>query len=124
LVARGHCGVAFVTILPQMHYGILCHMAATERALRTPRHEETVVLASGARIGIELWRDRAGGPCCRLRYTRGAHCLVCYEAELRAAARRQVKGRTLPYEFRSIEQLRYDFEREVEKLEAADGARA
>jgi hypothetical protein len=28
--------------------------------------------------------------------------------------RRRVRGRTLPYEFRSVEQLRYDFERDVE----------
>ena len=28
--------------------------------------------------------------------------------------RRRVRGRWMPYEFRSIEQLRYDFERDVE----------
>lgn len=27
--------------------------------------------------------------------------------------RRRVRGRTLPYEFRSVEQLRYDFEEDV-----------
>ena len=27
---------------------------------------------------------------------------------------RRVRGRRLPYEFRSVEQLRYDFERDVE----------
>ena len=27
---------------------------------------------------------------------------------------RSVRGRRLPYEFRSVEQLRYDFERDVE----------
>jgi hypothetical protein len=27
--------------------------------------------------------------------------------------RRRVRGRTLPYEFRSVEQLRYDFEQDV-----------
>ena len=27
---------------------------------------------------------------------------------------RRVRGRKLPYEFRSVEQLRYDFERDVE----------
>ena len=28
--------------------------------------------------------------------------------------RRRLRGRTLPYEFRSVEQLRYDFERDVQ----------
>jgi hypothetical protein len=41
----------------------------------------------------------------RLRYGD----LVHYENH-----RRRVCGRTLPYEFRSVEQLRYDFERDVE----------
>jgi hypothetical protein len=27
--------------------------------------------------------------------------------------RRRVRGRTLPYQFRSVEQLRYDFEEDV-----------
>ena len=27
---------------------------------------------------------------------------------------RRVRGRTLPYEFRSVEQLRYDFERDAQ----------
>lgn len=27
--------------------------------------------------------------------------------------RRRVRGRTLPYEFRSVEQLRYDFEQDL-----------
>ena len=30
--------------------------------------------------------------------------------------RRRLRGRWVPYEFRSIEQLRYDFERDVEAL--------
>ena len=30
--------------------------------------------------------------------------------------RRRVRGRWTPYEFRSIEQLRYDFERDVEAV--------
>jgi hypothetical protein len=29
--------------------------------------------------------------------------------------RRRVRGRTLPYEFRSVEQLRYDFEEDVRR---------
>ena len=30
--------------------------------------------------------------------------------------RRRVRGRTLPYEFRSVEQLRYDFEQDLAKV--------
>lgn len=30
--------------------------------------------------------------------------------------RRRFRGRTLPYEFRSVEQLRYDFEEDVKAL--------
>jgi hypothetical protein len=30
-----------------------------------------------------------------------------------ANARRRVRGRAMPYEFRSVEQLRYDFEQDV-----------
>jgi hypothetical protein len=33
--------------------------------------------------------------------------------------RRRVRGRTRPYEFRSVEQLRYDFERDVKDAQAA-----
>ena len=35
--------------------------------------------------------------------------------------RRRVRGRTSPYEFRSAEQLRYDFERDVEAVGGALG---
>lgn len=30
--------------------------------------------------------------------------------------RRRVRGRTLPYEFRSVEQLRYDFEQDLAEV--------
>jgi hypothetical protein len=30
--------------------------------------------------------------------------------------RRRVRGRALPYEFRSVEQLRYDFEEDVRRV--------
>ncbi len=33
--------------------------------------------------------------------------------------RRRVRGRMRPYEFRSVEQLRYDFERDVKDAQAA-----
>ncbi len=35
--------------------------------------------------------------------------------------RRRVRGRSLPYEFRSVEQMRYDFERDIESLGGALG---
>jgi hypothetical protein len=31
-------------------------------------------------------------------------------------ARRRVRGRSLPYAFRSVEQLRYDFEEEIRRV--------
>ena len=33
--------------------------------------------------------------------------------------RRRLRGRARPYEFRSVEQLRYDFERDVKDAQAA-----
>jgi len=63
---------------------------------------EKVLLADGTLLEVEL--ESNGGY--RLRY--GA--LVEY-----ANGRRRLRGRSLPYEFRSVEQLRYDFERDVEE---------
>jgi len=64
---------------------------------------EKVLLADGTLLEVEL--DADGGYL--LRY--GA--LVEY-----ANGGRRLRGRTLPYEFRSVEQLRYDFGRDVEQL--------
>ncbi len=64
---------------------------------------EKVLLADGTLLEIELAADGSY----RLRY--GA--LVEYRNH-----RRRVGGRALPYDFRSVEQLRYDFERDVESL--------
>lgn len=60
---------------------------------------ERVLLESGALLEIELHDDR--------RYR-----LRCGELEY-ASGRRRVRGRTAPYEFRSVEQLRYDFEKDL-----------
>lgn len=60
---------------------------------------ETVVLGD-ALLEIELRADFSY----RLRYGE----LVEY-----ANGRRRVRGRTFPYQFRSVEQLRYDFEQDV-----------
>jgi hypothetical protein len=70
------------------------------------RLEETVVL------GHALLRVYLDGETYRLSYAD----LVVYEN-----GRRRVRGRSVPYRFRSIEQLRYDFERDVE---AAGGSLA
>jgi hypothetical protein len=66
---------------------------------------ETVVLEDGL-LEIELRRDFSY----RLRYGD----LVEY-----ANHRRRVRGRSLPYEFRSVEQLRYDFEQDVKHAKGA-----
>lgn len=62
---------------------------------------ERVLLEDGALLEIELDAD--------LGYRLCYGTLVEY-----ANHRRRVRGRELPYEFRSVEQLRYDFERDVE----------
>lgn len=64
--------------------------------------QEKVLLADGAWVEVEL--DSGGAY--RLRYGD----MVEY-----ANGRRRMRGRSLPYEFRSVEQLRYDFERDVEE---------
>ena len=61
---------------------------------------ETVVLPE-AIVRVELDDD--------LRYRLSYGERVIYEN-----GRRTVRGRSSPYEFRSVEQLRYDFERDVE----------
>lgn len=62
-----------------------------------------LVVLDGTALSIELRDDSSY----RLRYAD----LVEY-----TPGRRRVRGRTTPYEFRSIEQLRYDFERDVEAV--------
>jgi len=63
---------------------------------------ETVLLGERL-VRIELHDDG------RYRLSYGE--LVVYEN-----ARRQVQGRSTRYELRSVEQLRYDFERDVESI--------
>jgi hypothetical protein len=60
---------------------------------------ETVVLEDGL-LEIELHAD--------FRYRLRYGDLVEYVNH-----RRRVRGRSFPYEFRSVEQLRYDFEQDV-----------
>ena len=66
---------------------------------------ETVVLEDGV-LEIELRRDFTY----RLRYGD----LVEYVNH-----RRRVRGRSFAYEFRSVEQLRYDFEQDVKNAKGA-----
>ncbi|MEA3195659.1 MAG: hypothetical protein QOD26_3992 [Betaproteobacteria bacterium] len=63
---------------------------------------EKVLLPDGILLEIELHGD--------LRYLLRYGELVEYEN-----GRRKVKGRGSRYEFRSVEQLRYDFERDIEE---------
>ena len=64
--------------------------------------DETVVLHA-ALVRIQLHDD--------LRYRLSYGERVIYEN-----GRRLVRGRSSPYELRSVEQLRYDFERDVEAV--------
>jgi hypothetical protein len=57
-------------------------------------------LFRGKSLEIELHDD--------LRYRLRLGDLVVYENNLKT-----IRGRTLPYQFKSVEQLRYDFERDV-----------
>lgn len=61
------------------------------------------VLLGGELLEIELHQD--------LTYRLCYGDLVEY-----SNGRRRVRGRTLPYEFRSVEQLRYDFEQDLAKV--------
>jgi len=65
--------------------------------------QEKVLLGDGTLLEVELAADGRY----RLRYGK----LVEYQDH-----RRRVGGGSLPYAFRSVEQLRYDFERDVESL--------
>ena len=64
-------------------------------------YTEHVVLPSG-RFTLELDGDRY-----RLNYGD----LIVYEN-----GKRIIRGRATPYAFRSVEQMRYDFERDVQSL--------
>jgi hypothetical protein len=85
-----------------------------------PRHTEIVLRADGSRIEMRLWRD-AQGPACRIEYLRAGEPVLSYQADGRGCA---LRGRAAPYAFRSIEQLRYDFERDVEGIDDGDQAPA
>lgn len=74
----------------------------------------TVVLPGDALLEIALWRAGPHALRYRLCYRRGGVSLVSYDNARHGRALRQLRGRARPYAFRSIEQLRYDFERDIE----------
>ena len=53
-----------------------------------------------------------------IRVEADAYWLSYGDAVVYEPGRRRVRGRWMPYEFRSIEQLRYDFEQDVARLDA------
>jgi len=77
--------------------------------------EQRCLLPDGDAIEIRL--ARAGrGLTYRLAYLRAGECLLSYEHGAAQPHARILRGRATAYAFRSVEQLRYDFEREVEEL--------
>ena len=66
------------------------------------------VLSETVDLGHAIVRIELGG---KLDYRLSYGELVVYEN-----GRRRVRGRAQPYALRSVEQLRYDFERDVEAV--------
>ena len=87
---------------------------------------EKVVLSDESIIEIVVWRlprptlDRPHGFKYRLYYGRRGVCLVRYDNETGKGDHRHVRGREMPYEFKSIAQLRRDFERDVKAAGGKD----
>lgn len=87
---------------------------------------EKVVLPDDSIIEVVLWRlpkptpERPHGFKYRLYYGRRGACLVRYDNETGKGDHRHVGGREMPYEFRSVEQLRRDFERDVKAAGGKD----
>ena len=74
--------------------------------------QERVLRAGGARLEIALWRD-ARGLRYRLECGRASQSLVRYDNDSPRGHLRTLAGRAMPYAFRSVEQLRYDFGRDM-----------
>ncbi len=80
---------------------------------------EKVVQPDESIMEIVLWRlpqptpDRPHGLKYRLYYGRRGVCLVRYDNETGKGDHRHIRRRETPYEFKSIQQLRRDFERDV-----------
>jgi len=80
-------------------------------------HAESLLRSDGSRIEMRLWRG-VRGPVCRVEYLHRGEVLLSFAGD-RQVCERTLRGRATPYLFRSIEQLRYDFERDLEEI--ADG---
>jgi len=74
-------------------------------------HRERVRLDEQTTLEAEVDSDRSY----RLGLWRGGECLVEFQGR-GGRHRRRSHERTAAYEFRSVEQLRYEFEREIERL--------
>ncbi|KPK05680.1 MAG: hypothetical protein AMJ64_11115 [Betaproteobacteria bacterium SG8_39] len=77
--------------------------------------EQRCQLPDGDCIEIRLARE-ARGLVYRLAYLRGGECLLRYEHGTAQSHLRMSRGRAAAYDFRSVEQLRYDFERDLEAV--------
>jgi len=75
--------------------------------------EQRCVLPDGGCIEIDLARS-AERLAYRLAYLRDGVPLLSYESGARREHLRTLRGRAAAYAFRSVEQLRYDFERDLE----------
>lgn len=84
-------------------------------ALGDPVFEQRCLLTDGDCVEICIARETQG-LAYRLAYRRGGECLLCYEHSATRPHARTLRGRAATYAFRSVEQLRYDFERDVETL--------
>ena len=87
---------------------------------------EKVVLPDESIMEIVLWQlpeptpERPHGFKYRLYYGRRGMCLVRYDNETGKGDHRHVGGRETPYEFKSVEQLRVDFEKDMKAAGGKD----
>ena len=87
---------------------------------------EKVVLPDESIMEIVLWQlpeptpERPHGLKYRLYYGRRGVCLVRYDNETGKGDHRHVGGREMTYEFKSVEQLRRDFEEDVKATGGKD----
>ena len=87
---------------------------------------EKVVLPDESIVEIVLWQlpeptpERPHGFKYRLYYGRRGVCLVRYDNETGKGDHKHVRGRETPYEFKTIEQLRRDFEQDMKAAGGKD----
>jgi hypothetical protein len=80
---------------------------------------EKVVLPDESIMEIVLWSlpqptpERPHGLKYRLYYGRHGVCLVRYDNETGKGDPRHFRGREMPYDFKSVEQLRRNFEKDM-----------